>query len=1232
MRKKWSKIALTTTMAVALAATSIPVGGLSRVYAEESVVFEEDFEDYNHAAWNPVWEQEDSEKTAISTKNDEWSNNSTVMMNIWSAVGENSFHAEKEIEIDKAGMYYASIEVDGVAMDSGLALKLMQDGKTVASSSNLCTSGYNNWKTYQTEETELTEGSCKIIIEGDVNGDDYWLNMDEIKLVMTKDISDDPDDSEGNTDESEEDNSEENSTEENSTEEDNSDEEGSKKQEVEIDKSLCEEIFLDNGDFEAQTFDNWEISADEDISYEIKNDEWASNDTYFLNLFNGGVQEGTLSLSYEVSGLESGKYYLSVYTEGEDAASGLYVTVKDSDGNTLIKSEELVTTGWDNWNTVETNGFLTESDSIIISISGNLGAGYWGKLDDLKLYAEKQEPEDDPDEEPKDADIYVEKISNLSADFIKGVDVSSLLANEQSGAEYYDFEGKEADVFDTMAEAGVNYARIRVWNDPYDSNGNGYGGGNNDVEKAIALGKRATNAGMKVLIDFHYSDFWADPGKQKAPKAWSSMNIDEKEEAVYAFTKDSLEKIMNAGVNVGMVQVGNETNNGMCGESGWENKCRLYNAGSRAIREIDENILIALHFTNPETSGRYTGYAKTLDENQVDYDVFASSYYMFWHGTTSNLTNSLKTIANTYNKKVMVAETSYAYTLKDGDGHENTIDLESELISGYPATVQGQANVVRDVCAAVANVGSAGLGVFYWEPAWTPVQVYEKDTQGAEQILESNKNAWETYGSGWASSYAGEYDPTDAGKYFGGSAWDNQAMFDFEGHPLASLRVFDYIGTGTTTQKEVDYVYTATYSVKKGEEIQLPETVMVLFNTGENEECEVVWNEEQKEALLVADCGKYVVNGTVTVDENNYATTCEVTVNPENFVKNPSFEIVDDAWEISVEDGFRAPDYQNKAADAHSGNYSLHFWDSKDLDFMISQKITGLADGMYQFTGNIQGGDATTSDMEIFVTVNGEKYSAPMSVSGWCIWDSPVIKDIPVHEGDEVIVGAHVAASAGAWGTLDDLELSRIDDLQQEGDDTNDDANNDVNDTADTDRTSESQSDNSSDTTTTASTTDTTSIEEEKVALSEQIGLPYVDVRLKDTKDVLRAELIRKYRGQNLYLMAHLENGIGFSIAMEGYTGENVDLLLAANVVEEKNFTTEFYTFHLLPVQSVKLSFEMGIHVNIGMDYVGKTVYIYQKNLLNGEYECYQVMKVNEIGNVGFMTDKLSDIYVFVEK
>ena len=392
--------------------------------------------------------------------------------------------------------------------------------------------------------------------------------------------------------------------------------------------------------------------------------------------------------------------------------------------------------------------------------------------------------------------INIQKIDGLSEDFIRGVDISSVISLEQSGVKFYDVWGIRADVFKVLAQAGVSHVRIRVWNNPYDNDGNGYGGGNCDLEKAIEMGKRATRNGLKVLIDFHYSDFWADPAKQKAPKAWQNYSVARRADAIYNFTKDSLTQLVNAGVNVDMVQVGNETGYGFCGCATWDmgddytvvpfsNIAQLMNAGSRAIREIDKNILVVVHNTEPNSG--YQWISKDYHDNNVDYDVFASSYYPNIHGSIANLKSELKYIADTYDKKVMVAETQYPYTKDNGDDYTNAL---SEKIGDmkYPISVQGQAQHVRDVCQAIHEIGDKGIGVFYWECAWIPVGTVWSD----------NEPIWGQYGSGWASKYASEYDHEIVGDYNYGSAVDNQAFFDFNGRPIDSINIFKYIYTGAT--------------------------------------------------------------------------------------------------------------------------------------------------------------------------------------------------------------------------------------------------------------------------------------------------------------------------------------------------------------------------------------------------------------------------------------------------
>lgn len=614
--------------------------------------------------------------------------------------------------------------------------------------------------------------------------------------------------------------------------------------------------------------------------------------------------------------------------------------------------------------------------------------------------------------EPVESDIYVEKVEGITDDFIRGVDVSTLLAQEESGVVYYDQDGNKADLLKVLAEAGVNYVRVRVWNDPYNADGNGYGGGNNDLEKAIEIGKRATSYGMKVLVDFHYSDFWADPKKQQAPKAWEDMDLEAKAEALGTYTYESVKALYEAGVDLGMVQIGNETDNGMAGETSWDNMLELFEAGCdnarKAANEQDKELLIAVHFSNPST-GSYPGIAQKLADKEIDYDVFATSYYIYWHEDMENLTNTMKDIADTYGKKVMVAETSYAYTLEDSDANGNSIGDISDLISGYTPTVQGQANVVRDVAQAVADMGDAGLGFFYWEPAWISVN--------PEGTKEENSKIWEEYGSGWASSYSVEYDPVDAGQYYGGSAWDNQAMFDSTGHPLASLNVFKYIYTGANCEKAFYDVTVPEIELSLGGEAEMPETIEVIYNDGSTSEEAVTWNMTEVEAALAEGFGTYTISGTLNT--NNEAVSAILSITAVNLLANPSFEDADTSMWNVINNG-TGECFWFDGETPKTGEMCGHFWSESELDFKVEQTVTGLENGTYNFNMIIQGGDmGDNAAIQLYAIAGGETYTFDTAVDGWKNWKLPEVTGINVTDG-EMTVGIWVRGAAKGWGTIDD--------------------------------------------------------------------------------------------------------------------------------------------------------------------------------------------------------------------
>ena len=617
-------------------------------------------------------------------------------------------------------------------------------------------------------------------------------------------------------------------------------------------------------------------------------------------------------------------------------------------------------------------------------------------------------------------DIYVEPVEGISDDFIRGMDASAVLALENSGVKYYNFDGEEQDVFQTLSEAGVNYIRLRVWNDPYDEKGNGYGGGNNDLPTAIELGKRATKYGMKVCIDFHYSDFWADPKRQHAPKAWEGMDIDEKCDALYDYTKDSLTQLLDEGVDVEMVQVGNEINNGMAGEYYLPNVTQLLKSGTKAVREIadtyNKDIQVVIHYTNIESNGEIDSLASNLQNNDVDYDIMGLSYYPFWDGSFDNMQRISRYIQKTYNKKVMIAETSYCYTSEDGDGSGNSLVGTDDIVKGYPATVQSQATMVRDVCAAANEAGLEG--VFYWEGTWIPVGPATAD----------NSPIWEKYGSGWASSYASDYDPDDAGLYYGGCSWDNQAMFDFTGHPLPSLNVFKYLKDGHDVPLAVDYVSDVSVTCNAGSAIELPEQVDVIYNNhAANTQADVTWDEAQIAAIDPNVDGEYDIAGSV---DGGFTVTCHVKVILKNLVQNPSFEDADTSmWKVTYEGNSNPTDYQNKTDDAHTGDIAFHFWSGdSDMDFSIEQEFTDLEAGTYRLSVFAQGGDVSAdAEMELYaVTSDGEQTESFM-VTTYNDWKNPTIPEIQVTDGT-LTIGVRMKCNVSSWGTVDDFTLNKISD------------------------------------------------------------------------------------------------------------------------------------------------------------------------------------------------------------
>ncbi len=788
-------------------------------------------------------------------------------------------------------------------------------------------------------------------------------------------------------------------------------------------------LITDADDAGFEKADNFEISDTGVVSLKIDESTPPFGDGQILNYWSEYATNEIVTYTKPIE-LEVGSYTFKSISNGND--STVIMNVLNAETKTVIATDSSAQTGW----TKEPSEYLhpsvtfnlTETTTIQLQIVLDIAAYGWGKVDNMSLTVSNEEIAGNPVE----AEINVTKVENLSEDFIRGVDISSVLSEEASGVRYYDEDGNETDIFKMLSESGVNYIRVRVWNDPYDASGNGYGGGNNDVASAVEIGRRAAQYDMKLLVDFHYSDFWADPGKQKEPKAWLGYSVDQKVDAVKAFTTEALQQIKDAGADIGMVQIGNETISAICGETTWANMAKIFNAGSSAVREFDSSIKVALHFTEPQ-KGIYPGIAKNLSDNNVDYDVFASSYYPYWHGSLSNLTETLDTVAKTYDKEVMVAETSYAYTIEDTDGWGNTVTRGNNNSGNdikWSFTVQGQANEVRDVIDAVNSVSDGmGIGVFYWEGAWITVG----DTTGLsgadyDNKVVANKALWEQYGSGWASKYATEYDAEDAGKWYGGSAVDNQAFFDNTGKKLDSLNIFNYVYTGAYSNRiTVDSIETPalTVIINKNMSINLPETVKVTLSDGSYQMSDVTWSQEDLQNITAI--GTYTVNGVVSyINEEETTelldTTATVLVLPANLLEQGDFESGIDKWTINGTGADKIVD-----ENVYRGSGAYHFYHgTENVDFIMEQSVTVEEAGKYVAYMRIQGGDGASDDqisIKVENKTTGISEEATTELTGWIDWHTPTTDVVEAEVGDVLTVVITVKSAIGAWGTIDDVFL-----------------------------------------------------------------------------------------------------------------------------------------------------------------------------------------------------------------
>lgn len=353
-----------------------------------------------------------------------------------------------------------------------------------------------------------------------------------------------------------------------------------------------------------------------------------------------------------------------------------------------------------------------------------------------------------------------------AAELVVGADLSYVNQVLDHGGTYRDSAG-ERSPYAIFADHGANTARFRLWHDPswvrtdvYEDTTVPLYSGLADVTEAI---RRAKGAGLQVLLDFHYSDTWADPGRQDVPAAWQAItSLQILADSVYRYTRGTLEHLGRRGLLPEMVQIGNEINCGMLTTAAgpdfpglnvcqgeWASQGTVINAGIRAVRDVAPRTRVILHIAQPENVRSWLDEITTTG-GVTDFDIIGFSYYARWSDEPlDSIDGHVAEWRQRYGKDVMVLETAYPWTLENADGYGNIFGEES-LVAGYAATPADQHRYMTDLVQQVIDGG--GSGVFYWEPAW---------------ITSDMQDLWGT-----------------------GSSWENNALFDFDGGAHEGMRFF----------------------------------------------------------------------------------------------------------------------------------------------------------------------------------------------------------------------------------------------------------------------------------------------------------------------------------------------------------------------------------------------------------------------------------------------------------
>lgn len=576
--------------------------------------------------------------------------------------------------------------------------------------------------------------------------------------------------------------------------------------------------------------------------------------------------------------------------------------------------------------------------------------------------------------------------------FIKGMDISSYPEMMDKGHRYYDFDGNEVNVIDFAKEQGFDYGRLRIWNNPECV---GESGGYCNLAHTRRMAAEIKKRGMGLLLDFHYSDWWADPGKQIKPEAWKELHGDALARAVYDYTKAVLEALDADNVYPEMVQVGNEIRCGMMWPDGrtdnWEGLARLINAGIRAVRDTQgaRDTKVMLHL---DQGGRYYYFKEWFDNalahGVTDFDIIGLSYYPFWHGTFNDLKNTMEELARRYHKPMIIAEVAHAYRRSRGE----LFGEAQEKISGFPAGGAAQKEVLELIMSIAAHVSDGlGIGVFYWEPFSRP----------DDEMDDS-----------WGSC---------------------MGVVDADGRPTLGIKAFGFSPEHADVNRIAKIYEPPMITVTLDDEPSeyLPRTVKVLKYDGRIEREEAAW-EFDKSRLVKNDT--IVINGTLSqCGQRVNLPICLVEEKEKrNLLRNADFENVNagvpEYWKISGEsdDDSFAWEIRQETAEVFPFDAANYFYFKGESNFKMAlcQSAARILTGTYAFSLSYKGDNTTGVKVWIYArSEDGTEVRQTLfpSAEEWTRHSVEITLD---KDGDAE-VGIMVDAPA-IYGMMKDICLERV--------------------------------------------------------------------------------------------------------------------------------------------------------------------------------------------------------------